>query len=154
MSAPIRFASIVQLSGKTATGLVVPDHVLAGLQAGKRPPVRVSVGGHTYRTTIGVVDGRFMVPLSEENRTAAGVAAGDQVEVEIQHDEAPRETPVPDDLAAALAEHPEAGTFFASLAPSHRKEWVRWVEDAKRPETRSRRVRATVDALLGGQRSR
>ena len=154
MSTPIRFTTVVELGGRTATGLPVPDDVLAALQGGRRPPVTVRVGRHTYRTTIGWMGGRALIPLSAENRTAAGIAAGDQVEVEIQHDDAPREAVLPDDLAAALAEEPAALTFLESLAPSHRKEWVRWVEEAKRPETRSRRVAATVDALKAGQRTR
>jgi uncharacterized protein YdeI (YjbR/CyaY-like superfamily) len=96
--------------------------------------------------------GRFLLPLSAENRTAAGVAAGDEVDVDLELDEAPREVEVPDDLAAALAADDAARQHFASLSFTHRKEWVRWVTDAKRPETRSNRVAKTAEAMRQGVR--
>src|SRR5262245_18378231 len=98
----MKFRTIVELGGKTATGLPVPDDVVAQLGAGKRAPVRVTIGGHTYRTTVASMGGRFLVPLSAEIPAAAGVAAGDDVDVDIALDDAPREVTVPDDLAAAL----------------------------------------------------
>jgi hypothetical protein len=150
----MRFRTTVELGGKTATGLQVPDEVVTSLGTSKRPPVRVSIGGHTYRTTVARMGGRFLVPLSAENRMAAGVAAGDEVEVDIELDDAPREVPVPDDLRAALESEPEATAFFDSLAHTHRKEWVRWVEEAKREQTRRTRVEKTVAALREGRRGR
>lgn len=153
MSAPIRFRTVVELNGKTATGMAVPDDVIATLDGGRRPAVRVTLGGHTYRTTIGSMGGRSLIPLSGENRAAAGVAAGDEVQVEIERDDAARDTPVPADLAAALADQPTARAFFETLAPSHRKEWVRWVEEAKRPETRTARIEKTVAGLKAGRKT-
>ncbi|OFE18825.1 hypothetical protein BA895_01175 [Humibacillus sp. DSM 29435] len=150
----MRFRAEVELGGKTATGIVVPDEVVAALDAGRRPPVLVTVGGHCYRTTVASMGGRFMVPLSAENRAAAGVAAGDEVEVELVGDTAPRQVTVPDDLAQALAAEPAAAAFFDGLAPSHRKEWVRWVEEAKRAQTRTSRVAQTVVSLSAGKRTR
>jgi len=96
--------------------------------------------------------GRFLVPLSAENRRAAGVGAGDDVDVDIALDRAPREVAVPDDLAAALADHDDARRFFDGLAYTHRKEWVRWIEEAKKPITRSTRVDKAVLALRAGKR--
>jgi uncharacterized protein YdeI (YjbR/CyaY-like superfamily) len=98
--------------------------------------------------------GRYLVPLSAEHRAAAGVAAGDEVDVTVEADTEAREVPVPHDLSAALAQDDAAGRFFDGLAYTHRKEWVRWIEDAKRPETRERRLEATLDALRAGRRSR
>ena len=115
--------------------------------------MRVTVGGHTYRTTVSSMGGRFLVPLSAEHRQAAGVSAGDRVEVEIALDTAPREVVVPADLAAGLAQDPEAASFFASLSYSHRKEWVRWIEEAKRPQTRQDRVTTTLLGLRSGRRT-
>lgn len=149
-----RFRTTVELGGRTATGLQVPDEIVHALGTGKRPAVRVTVGQHTYRTTIGARGGRFLVPLSADNRTAAGVAAGDQVDVTIEADSAPRDVAVPDDLARALSGEPAAGRFFDTLAYSHRKEWVRWIEDAKKPETRATRLQATLDALRDQKRRR
>ncbi|MEO5744025.1 MAG: YdeI/OmpD-associated family protein [Terracoccus sp.] len=150
----MRFWAEVELGGKTATGIAVPDEVVAALDAGRRPPVMVTVGGHRYRTTVASMGGRFMVPFSAENRAAAGVAAGDEVEVELVGDTAPRQVTVPDDLAQALAAEPAAAAFFDGLAPSHRKEWVRWVEEAKRAQTRTSRVAQAVASLSAGRRTR
>ena len=142
----------VELGGQTATGLRVPDDVVVSLGAGKRPPVVVTVGGHSYRTTVAPMGGAFWVPLSAEHREAAGVAVGDEVDVVVELDTAPRETPLPGDLDAALDD--AARAHFHGLAPSHRKEWVRWVEEAKKPETRAARVEKTAAALREGKRTR
>ncbi len=148
----MRFGTTVELGGKTATGMSVPDEVVAALDSGKRPAVRVTVGGHSYRTTVASRGGRFFVPLSADNRTAAGVAAGDEVDVDIEADAAPREVTVPADLADALAHDDTARTFFDGLSYTDRKEWVRWVEEAKRTETRAGRVAKTVDSLHASKR--
>ena len=154
MSEAIRFRGTVELNGKTATGIEVPAEVVERLGGGKRPAVVVTVGRHAYRTTVGVMGGRSMLPLSAENRTAAGVAAGDVVEVVLEPDEAPRTVEVPEDLAAAVAANPPAQATFDALAPSHRKEWVRWVTEAKRAETRADRLTKAVEALADGRRTR
>lgn len=144
----------MELGGKTATGLTVPDAVVAGLGAGRRPGVRVTIGPHTYRTTVAPMGGRFLVPLSRENREAAGVAAGDEVDVTIELDTSPREVSLPDDLARALAADRTARERFDALSYTHRKEWVRWVQEAKRAETRSTRITKTVDAMRAGIKAR
>lgn len=149
----VRFRSTVELGGKTATGLHVPNEVVSAMGAGKRLAVRVTVGGHTYRTTVATMGGRFLVPLSAEHRAAAGVAAGDDVDVDIEFDAAPREVTVPPDLADALAHDNQAGRFFGGLAYTHRREWVRWIEQAKKAETRSTRITKTVESLRLGKRT-
>ena len=103
---------MVLAAGKTATGLPVPAEVVEALGSGRRPAVHVTIGGHTYRSTVFAYDQGFRLPLSAENRTAAGVAAGDEVEVELRLDTEPREAVVPADLAAAL--HADQG------GPGHR----------------------------------
>ena len=142
------------LGGKTATGMPVPDAVVEALGSGRRPAVLVTVGAHTYPSTVAVYDGQFFVPLSAENREAAGVAAGDTVEVDLALDTTSRLVAPPPDLAEALDGDTAARAFFEGLAPSHRKEWVRWVEDAKRAETRTTRIVRTVEALREGRRTR
>jgi hypothetical protein len=149
----MRFRTTVQRGGRTATGLLIPDEVVAALHSGKRPAVRVTIGGHTYRSTVASMGGRFLVPLSAEHREAAGVQADEEVDVEIVLDESPREVAVPEDLAAALAADPAAQDFFDALAYSHRKEWVRWIEEAKRPQTREDRVAKTIAGLEAGRKS-
>jgi Bacteriocin-protection, YdeI or OmpD-Associated/Domain of unknown function (DUF1905) len=154
MSDGIRFRATIELGGKTATGIPVPDEVVAALAAGRRPAVRVTVAAHTYRTTIASMGGRFMIPLSAEHRAHAGVAAGDEVEVHIESDTAARDVTLPSDLAEALREDGPAQSFFESLAYTHRKEWIRWIEEAKKPDTRANRIETTVEALRAGKRNR
>lgn len=148
----VRFTAVVLPGGKAATGLPVPDEVLSELGGGRRPAVTVTLAGHTYRTTVGSSDGRPMLPLSAEHRTAAGVAAGDEVEVEVALDVLPREVAVPDDLRDALAAAPAARSCYEALAPGLRKEWVRWVEEAKKAETRAARVARAVERLSAGEK--
>ena len=150
----MRFRATVELGGKTATGIEVPEDVVGALGPGHRPPVTVTIGGHTYRTTVARMGGRFLIPLSAENRTAAGVAAGDQVDVDIAPDTAPREVDVPADFAEALARDDAARATFEGLSFTHRKEWVRWVEEAKKAETRSSRLAKAVESLRAGKRTR
>ena len=143
----MRFRATVELGGKTATGIQVPAEVVTGLGSHRRPSVRVSVGGHTYRTTVAPMGGAYFVPLSAENRTAAGVAAGDEMDVDIELDVEPREVTVPADLAAALAGQSGAGEAFEALSYSRRKEHVRQVETAKAAATRERRIAKVLDSL-------
>lgn len=142
-----RFRATVILGGKTATGFEVPDDVVEALGRGKRPPVRVTVGDHTYRSTIAVMGGAYLLPLSAENREAAGVAAGDEVDVTVELDDAPREIEVPPDLATALRKEKEAKAFFESLSYSRQRWFTESITSAKKPETRARRVAKAVDML-------
>lgn len=146
----MRFTSTLELGGRTATGLEVPDEVVTGLAAGKRPKVTVTINGYTYRSSIAVMGGRYLLPVSAEVRAGAGVAAGDVVEVEVALDDAPREVAVPEDLAAALAADPAAAAAFATLSYSHQSRHVLAVEGAKAAETRARRVAKTIEVLRGG----
>jgi hypothetical protein len=147
----MRFESRVELGGKTATGIEVPEEVVAALGESKRPAVTITVNGYTYRTTAVRMGGRFLVPLSAENREAAGVAAGDDITVDIALDTAPREVDLPADLAAAMDDAVRA--TYDGLSYTHRKEWVRWVEEAKKPETRATRIEKTVTGLREGKKT-
>jgi hypothetical protein len=147
----MRFRATILTAGKTATGIPVPDDVLVGLGGGKRPAVSVTINGYTYRTTIGSVDGRAMIPLSAENRADAGVAGGDEVEVEIALDTAPREVSLPDDFAQALDRDPVAKKTFDGLSYSLKNYHVQQIEGAKTPETRQRRIEKSVATLHEGK---
>ncbi|HET8664449.1 MAG TPA: YdeI/OmpD-associated family protein [Nocardioides sp.] len=147
----MRFESTVELGGRTATGIPIPDEVIESLGSSKRPPVTITINGYTYRTTAVRMGGRFFVPLSAENRQAAGVAAGDDITVDIEPDTAPREITLPDDLAAAMDD--QARAAYDALSYTHRKEWVRWVEEAKKPETRAARIEKTVTGLREGKKT-
>ncbi len=148
----MRFRTTVALGGKTATGLPVPDDVVERLGACRRPAVRVTIGPHTYRSPIASRGGVYLLPLSAENRAAAGVAAGDDVEVGIELDDEPREVTGPDDLAAALAGDEAARSTFDGLPYSHQLRHVLAIEAAKAAETRQRRVEKAVEMLRSGQR--
>jgi hypothetical protein len=147
----MRFRSTIELGGKTATGIRVPEEIVVALGAGKRPPVRVTINGHTYRSTVAPMGGAFMLPLSAENRAGAGVAAGDEVEVDVELDTAPREVVVPPDFTAALDGDPDARQAFDRLSYSNKHRHVLGIEGAKSAETRQRRIAATVNALREGR---
>jgi hypothetical protein len=106
----VKFRAKLELNGKTATGFVVPEKVVASLGTSKKPAVRVTINGHTYRSTVATMGGRFMVGVSADNRVLASVAAGDTVEVALALDTAPREVTVPSDLAKALRRVTHLGT--------------------------------------------
>lgn len=148
----MRFIATVDLHGKTATGIEVPDDVITALNGGQRPAVVVTINKHSYRTTAARMAGRFLIPLSAENRLAVGVEAGDSVTVEIVLDDAPREVSLPEDLSGAMTA--SARKTYESLSFTHRKEWVRWIEEAKKPETRAARVAKTVESLAAGKKTR
>ncbi|MET8848836.1 YdeI/OmpD-associated family protein [Amycolatopsis sp. NPDC004625] len=146
----MKFRTTVLLGGRTATGLPVPADVVEALGAGKKPAVTVTLRGHTYRTTVASRGGQFLVPLSAENRGAAGVAAGDDVEVEIALDTAPRELDVPAELAEALAADATARARFESLSYSAKQRFVLPIGQAKTDETRHRRVAKVIADLRAG----
>ncbi|MBV8086050.1 MAG: DUF1905 domain-containing protein [Chloroflexi bacterium] len=148
----MKFRTTVQLNGKTATGIEVPPEVINGLGGGKRPAVSVTLNGYTYRTTVGIMGGRSLIPVSAEVRAAAGVAAGDELDVTLEPDTAPREVEVPADLAAAMAADSEAKRFFDALSYSHKRSYVLPIESAKSAETRQRRVEKAI-AMLRGSRT-
>jgi hypothetical protein len=147
----MRFHATIELNGKTATGFQVPDDVVTALGAGKRPPVRVTIGGHTYRSTVASMGGRFMVGVSAQNRTAAAVAAGDEVDVDLELDTEPREVAVPEDLAVVLDGEPEARRFFDGLSYSRKQWFVLRIEQAKKAETRRRRLDEALTMLREGR---
>ena len=146
----MRFRTTILQAGKTATGIQVPDEIIAKLGAGKRPPVKITIKGHTYRSTVAVMGGVFMVGVSAENREKAGVAGGDTVQVDIELDAAPREVTLPPDLAKALKRDAAAKRTFDGLSPSNKKWHVTSIEGAKTAETRERRLERSMAALHEG----
>ncbi|MGI5220844.1 YdeI/OmpD-associated family protein [Nocardia sp. CA-290969] len=141
------FDTVIELGGKTATDFRVPARVVDELGSGKKPKVVVEIGGHTYRSTVAVYGGEYMIPLNAENRNAAGVSAGETVTVGVELDTAERTVTVPGDLATALAAVPGAREAFDALSYSKRRAHVLAVESAKRAETRAGRVEKVVGEL-------
>ncbi|QCR20838.1 YdeI/OmpD-associated family protein [Agrococcus sp. SGAir0287] len=134
------------LSQGNNVGIEVPEDVVLGFGVGKRVPVVVTLNGHEYPSTIAVMGGRYLIPVSAQVRKDAGVTGGEEHQVTLELDTSSRDTPVPDDLAAAL-DAAGARAAFDALSPSRRKEHVRQVESAKAEDTRARRVAKVVESL-------
>ena len=147
----MRFRTTILQSGVTAMGIEVPPEVVEGLGAGKRPPVRVTINGYTYRNTVAVLQGRFMIGVSTEHRGPARVAAGDVVEVDLELDTAPRVISEPPDFSAALDANPAARRTFDALSYSNKSWHTLQIEGAKAAETRARRIEKSVAALAEGR---
>jgi hypothetical protein len=147
----MRFHTTILQAGKTATGIRIPDEIVEGLGAGKRPPVRMTINGYTYRSTVAVMGGDYMVGVNADNRAGAGVAGGDQVDVDIELDTAPREVAVPAEFAAALDAEPDARRTFDKLSNSNKGWHTGQIEGAKTDETRQRRMARSIDALREGR---
>ena len=143
----VRFETTMSQMGNN-TGIEVPPEVIEALGGGKRPPVEVSVNGFEYRSTVGVMGGKSLIPFSSDKRAATGIRGGDAITVDVTLDSAPRTVALPEDLAAALAEAVIRESFVA-LSPSQRKAHVTSVESAKAAETRARRVQVVVTGLAG-----
>ena len=147
----MRFHTTILQGDKTATGIRIPDDVVTSLGSGKRPAVTITINGFTYRSTVAVMGGAYMVGVSAENRAGAGVAGGDEVDVDIELDTEPRVVTLPPDFAAALDAEPDARRTFESLSPSNKGWHVLQVEGAKTDETRQRRIAKQIDALREGR---
>ncbi len=147
----MRFRTTIELGGKTATGIRVPDEVVASLGSSKRPAVHVTINGYTYRSTVASMGGRFMLPVSAENRAGAGVAAGDEVDVDIHLDTEPRAITVPPDVADALGRDADARRHFDGLSYSNKRRVLLSIEGAKTAETRQRRIATAVSLLREGR---
>jgi hypothetical protein len=147
----MRFRTTLLQDGKTATGIQIPDAIVEALGRGKRPPVTVTINGYTYRNTVAVMGGAYMVGVSAEHRAGAGVKGGDEVDVDIELDTAPREITVPDDFARALDAEPDARRTFDSLSYSNKSWHTLQIEGAKTTETRQRRISKSVETLRAGR---
>jgi hypothetical protein len=147
----MRFHARLELAGKTATGFEVPADVVDGLASGRRPAVRVTINGYTFRNTVATMGGRYMVGVSAENRKGAGVGAGDEVDIDLELDTEPREVTVPADLAAALDQDPAARRTFDGLSYSNKRAHVSSVEDARTDTTRQRRIGKAIETLRAGR---
>jgi len=142
-----KFRTEILQAGKTATGIEVPAKVVESLDSGKRPKVRVTINGFTYRSSVAPMGGKFMVGVSAEVRERAGVAGGDVVDVEMELDTEVREVTVPPDFSVALRRDPAARRSFERLSYSKKRWHVLSIEGAKTAETRQRRIANSVRIL-------
>jgi Bacteriocin-protection, YdeI or OmpD-Associated/Domain of unknown function (DUF1905) len=147
----MRFRTKILAAGKTAAGIEVPARVVEGLRSTKVPLVRVTINGYTYRSAVAVMGGKFMIGVSNDNRKAAGVAAGEIVDVDLELDTEPRELALPDDFATALGKDVKAKQFFEGLSNSKKQRLVLPVANGKTPETRQRNIDKAMSALREGK---
>jgi bacteriocin resistance YdeI/OmpD-like protein/uncharacterized protein DUF1905 len=147
----IRLTTTLEPRGPAAAVVLDDEQVALVGEGARRFPVVATVNGYTWRTSVARMGGEFLVGLSRAVREEAGVAAGDTVDVALELDMAPREVDVPPALADALAGDAEARAAYDRLAFTHRKEFARWIEEAKREETRARRVTQALEMLRAGK---
>jgi hypothetical protein len=147
----MQFQTTILQTGKTTTGIEVPAQIMEALNAGKHPKVRVTIKGYSYPSSIASMGGTFMISVSAEVRTKAGVNAGDTLEVEVVLDTAPREVVLPKDFADVLRQDTTALKFFEGLSYSNQRRIVLPIEDAKTPETRQRRIEKAISNLRDGK---
>jgi hypothetical protein len=143
----MKYRTTLMQFGPNNTGIPVPEVVLAALGRGRRIKVRATVNDYTYRTSAAPYAGLILMPFNAEHRAATGLRGGEEIEVDLVADEEPRTVEVPADLAAALAEAPEAQAFFDGLSYTNRRSFTLWIEEAKKPETRTARVEKAVTQL-------
>jgi hypothetical protein len=142
----------LQRDDRGTVSFVVPEDVVESFRSGKRPPVQTTINGYPYRTRVAVYGGVSYVMLRKDVLAGAGVDAGDSVNVTIDLDQAPREVEIPPELTRALNADRAAQAAFEKLSYTHRKEWARWIAEARREETRRRRVARAVEMLRAGRK--
>lgn len=143
----MEFTTTLQLDGRTATGIRVPDEVVAALGGGKRIPVSVTINGTRYASTIATMRGEPKFPVSADIRSAAGIAAGEKITVDLERDDTPRTVDLPADLTDALRADPLMSDRFAALSYSNQRRHVLSITAARTAETRTRRIQRVLDEL-------
>jgi hypothetical protein len=140
----------VEDEGQMDAFIVLPEELVLSFGAGKRPPVRTTINGVDYPTRVAVYGGKYLVGIRKDVVRAANAQPGSLVDFTIELDQAPRDVEVPGDLEAALAASASARSRFDALSFTHRREYVRWITEAKRDETRRTRVEKAVRMLEQG----
>ncbi len=143
----IRFKTVLELGGKTATGFRVPADVVEQLGKGQRPPVVVTIGDYTYRSTVAAYNGEYFLPLAGVHREQVGLKAGEEFAAGVELDTEPRVVELSDDLAQALSADPKLLEAFRAMSYSHQRQHAESVEGAKTEGTRARRIEKVVEAM-------
>jgi len=144
----MQFRAVVIPSGN-ATAVEIPDDVMRSLGPEARPPVSISINGYTWRSRVAIMNGQRLVGISAAHRAAAGIEAGQTVDLDIALDIAPREVEEPDDFKLALDASPSARAAFDRLPFGLKAKHVRDIEAAKSPEVRACRIGKLVETLGG-----
>lgn len=148
----IKFRTTLLQAKKTATGIQVPDEIVEQLGAGRKPPVKATINGYTYRSSIAFMGGVFMLGVSAAVRESAGIEGGDEIEVELELDTQPREVAIPPSLQKALDKNASAKQFFEGLSYSNKHRYVLPIEQAKTEETKQRRIEKAIADLNAGKK--
>jgi len=143
----MKFQSTVE-SPEPMRGLEVPERIVEALGAGKRPPIVITINGHSWRSRLAIMRGRYLIGFSNANRRACGVDVGDVITVDVTLDTEPRTLVIPADFAKALAAHPQAKKTFNQLSPSRQRNILLTIDRAKKPETRRQRIETAVGSLV------
>ncbi len=144
----MKFKTKIFTGGGNTAGFWIPETIVESFGKGKRVPVVVTINGYRYRNTIASYEGKYAIGVSMENREKTSVKVGDEVEIEVVYDDKPREVEIPEDMQKELNKNPEAKKLFAKLAYSHKKEYVRWINEAKKAETRISRLQKLNKMIL------
>lgn len=146
-----KFKTTILTAGKTATGICIPDQIIESFNAGKKPPVKITLNGYTYRSTVAVMGGKYMVGVSADVRAASGVKGGDTLTIEIELDNEERKVELPDDFKKLLDKNLNAKKFFQALSYSKQKNYVTLIDQAKTEETRQKRMDKSISDLILGK---
>ena len=144
----MKFTTEVFTGGGNTAGFWIPNEVVESFGKGKKFPVIVTINGYSYKNTVASYEGKYAIGVSVENREKANVKVGDKVEINIEYDDIPRTVVVPEDMQKVLDSNSKAKGVFNNLAYSHRKEYVRWIEDAKKEETKVARLEKLNKMIL------
>ena len=143
----LKFATILLAAGKTATGIKIPDHIIEELGGGKKPLVKVSINGFTYRSAVAVMGGACMVGVNADNRAGANIKAGDKIEVTIEMDTEPRTVEIPKELQLVLNKNAAMKKKFETFSTTRKKSLTVPIFDAKTEETKQKRIIKAIEAL-------
>jgi hypothetical protein len=147
----IQFRAVLQARGPAAAVVLDDAQVATVGEGAKRFLVVATVNGYTWRTSVSRMGGEFLLGLPRQVRLDAGVQVGDETEVTIELDRGPREVDIPEPLSVALAADPQASASFEAMAFTHRKEYARWITEAKREDTLHRRVLQAIEMIKAGK---
>jgi len=144
-----RFRAKVLAAGKTAAGVEVPEKIVLGLGSSRRPLVKVTINGYTYRSAIARMGGKYMLSVSNEVRSQTGVAPGETIDINVELDTEKRDVEVPPELAKALAKDANAKKYFDGLSYSRKYALAAPIANGKTPETRERNLAKAMAELKG-----
>ena len=147
-----KFKTTILTAGKTATGICIPGEIVEALNAGKKPPIKVTLNGYTYRSTVAVMGGKYMVGVNADIRAASGVKGGDILNVEIELDTEERKVELPADFKKALDKNSDAKKFFLTLSYSKQKNHVTLITQARTDETRLKRIDKSIADLIANKK--